>query len=73
MAGKTHRLGRVAGELNVGVSTLIDFLNSKGIKQDVNPNSKLEEGHYELLRQQFADDQTFTRQTQMLHYVVVRM
>ena len=65
MAGKTHRLGRVAGELNVGVSTLIDFLNSKGIKQDVNPNSKLEEGHYELLRQQFADDQTLKEQSKL--------
>lgn len=65
MAGKTHRLGRVAGELNVGVSTLIDFLNSKGIKQDVNPNSKLEEGNYELLRQQFADDQTLKEQSKL--------
>jgi translation initiation factor IF-2 len=57
MAGKTHRLGRVAGELNVGVSTLIDFLNSKGIKQDVNPNSKLEEGHYCLLYTSDAADE----------------
>lgn len=65
MAGKTHRLGRVAGELNVGVSTLIDFLNSKGIKQDVNPNSKLEEAHYELLRQQFADDQSLKAQSKL--------
>jgi translation initiation factor IF-2 len=65
MAGKTHRLGRVAGELNVGVSTLIDFLNSKGIKQDVNPNSKLEDGYYELLRQQFADDQTLKEQSKL--------
>ncbi len=65
MAGKTHRLGRVAGELNVGVSTLIDFLNSKGIKQDVNPNSKLEDGNYELLRQQFADDQTLKEQSKL--------
>jgi translation initiation factor IF-2 len=65
MAGKTHRLGRVAGELNVGVSTLIDFLNSKGIKQDVNPNSKLEDGYYELLRKQFADDQTLKEQSKL--------
>ena len=65
MAGKTHRLGRVAGELNVGVSTLIDYLNSKGIKQDVNPNSKLEDGYYELLRQQFADDQTLKEQSKL--------
>ncbi len=65
MAGKTHRLGRVAGELNVGVSTLIDFLSSKGIKQDVNPNSKLEEEHYDLLRKQFAHDQSLKEQSKL--------
>ena len=65
MAGKTHRLGKVAGELNVGVATLIDFLNSKGIKQDVNPNSKLEEDHYDLLRKQFAHDQSLKEQSKL--------
>jgi translation initiation factor IF-2 len=65
MAGKTHRLGRVAGELNVGVSTLIDFLQSKGVKIDHNPNSKLEEDHYDMLRQQFADDQIVKEQSKL--------
>jgi translation initiation factor IF-2 len=65
MAGKTHRLGRVAGELNVGISTLIDFLQSKGVKIDPNPNSKLEENHYDLLRQQFADDQIIKEQSKL--------
>jgi translation initiation factor IF-2 len=40
MAGKTQRLGKVAGELNVGISTLTDFLQSKGVSIDPNPNSK---------------------------------
>ncbi|MFN5416781.1 MAG: translation initiation factor IF-2 [Flavobacteriia bacterium] len=65
MAGKTHRLGRVAGELNVGVSTLVDFLTGKGIQIDSNPNSKLEENHYDLLRQQFADDQIVKEQSKL--------
>jgi len=65
MAGKTHRLGRVAGELNVGISTLVDFLQSKGVTIDINPNTKLDEGHYEVLRNQFADDQTLKEQAKL--------
>ena len=41
MVGKTHRLGKVAGELNVGISTLVDFLQSKGVTIDTNPNWKV--------------------------------
>lgn len=65
MAGKTHRLGKAAGELNVGISTLVDFLQSKGVKLDPNPNTKLEEHHYDLLRQQFADDQIVKEQSKL--------
>lgn len=65
MAGKTHRLGKVAGELNVGVPTLVDFLKSKGVPIDSNPNTKLEEDHYEMLRQQFADDQIVKEQSKL--------
>ena len=58
MAGKPIRLGRAAGELNVGISTLVEFLDSKGIKIDVNPNTKLEGEHYDILQTEFAADQT---------------
>jgi translation initiation factor IF-2 len=65
MAGKTHRLGKVAGELNVGISTLVDFLNSKGVSLEANPNSKLESEQYDLLRQQFAHDQNLKEQAKL--------
>ena len=65
MAGKTQRLGKVAGELNVGISTLTEFLQSKGVSIDPNPNSKLEGEHYDLLRQQFADDQSLKEQAKL--------
>jgi translation initiation factor IF-2 len=56
MAGKPIRLGKAAGELNVGISTLVEFLDSKGVKIDANPNTKLEEEHFDLLRKEFAAD-----------------
>jgi translation initiation factor IF-2 len=63
MAGKPIRLGKAAGELNVGISTLVDFLDSKGIKIDANPNSKLEGEHYEILQKEFAADQNLKEQS----------
>ena len=65
MAEKSIRLGKAAGELNVGISTLTEFLASKGVKIDINPNTKLEASHYELLRNEFAADQTIKEQSKM--------
>ncbi len=50
------RLGKAAGELNVGMSTLIDFLESKGVTIDASPNTKLTPEQYDLLRTEFAAD-----------------
>ncbi len=63
MAGKPIRLGKAAGELNVGLPTLIEFLESKGIKIDSNPNTRLEQEHYDLLCQEFAADQNLKEQS----------
>jgi len=65
MAGKAQRLGKAAGELNVGVSTIVEFLASKGIAIDSNPNSKLESDQYDMLRTQFAADQNLKEQSKM--------
>lgn len=65
MAGKPIRLGKAAGELNVGLSTLVEFLDSKGIKLDVSPNTKLEGEHYDLLRQEFAADQDLKEKSKL--------
>ncbi len=63
MAGKPIRLGKAAGELNVGISTLVDFLETKGVKIDTNPNTKLESEHYEMLQKEFAADQSLKEQS----------
>lgn len=63
MAGKPIRLGKAAGELNVGLPTLVEFLESKGIKIDSNPNTRLEQEYFELLCQEFAADQSMKEQS----------
>ncbi|MCO4814849.1 MAG: translation initiation factor IF-2 [Flavobacteriales bacterium] len=55
---KPIRLGKAAGELNVGMSTLVDFLISKDVKIDASPNTKLSPDQYAMLRVEFAADQT---------------
>lgn len=62
MAGKPIRLGKAASELNVGLPTLVEFLGSKGITIDSNPNTKLDPEHFHLLCTEFAADQTLKEQ-----------
>jgi translation initiation factor IF-2 len=65
MAGKTQRLGKAAGELNVGIATIVEFLDSKGLAIDSNPNTKLEPEQYDMLRTQFAADQNLKEQSKL--------
>ena len=53
--GKLRRLGAVARDLNVGKTTIVEFLKEKGFA-DINPNSKLDEKQYGLLVDEFAAD-----------------
>jgi translation initiation factor IF-2 len=53
---KTSRLSKVARELNVGIATIVDFLNTKGIKIDTNPNTKIEDNHYQILLSEFQSE-----------------
>ena len=63
MVGKPIRLGKAASELNVGLPTLVDFLEKKGLKIDSNPNTRLEPEHYDLLCQEFAADHDLKEQS----------
>lgn len=49
------RLSKIAKELNVGISSLVDHLASKGIEIESSPNTKVEEAHYDVLLEEFAD------------------
>ena len=63
MAGKPIRLGKAAGELNVGIPTIVEFLGSKGIVIDPTPTSRLEQEHYDILCREFAADQSMKEQS----------
>ena len=50
------RLIRVSKELNVGVSSLVEFLHKKGVEIETNPNVKIENEHYDMLVVEFGKD-----------------
>jgi len=64
MAGKVKRLSKVARELNVGITTLVEFLKTKDIEVDSNPNTRIEAEHYEILSEEFADDQSLKEEAE---------
>lgn len=53
---KTQRLSKVAKELNVSVSTITDFLKSKGHTIENNPMAKLSDDLYELLSNEYQSE-----------------
>ncbi|MDB9990506.1 translation initiation factor IF-2 [Flavobacteriales bacterium] len=50
------RLSKVARELNVGITTIVEFLNSKDKEVSSNPNTKIGEELYMLLLQEFQKE-----------------
>ena len=53
-----QRLSKVARELNVGISTIVEFLDSKGIEIDAKPNTKIESEVYDVLSEEFQEEKS---------------
>jgi len=53
---KNIRLSKVAREFNVGISSIVEVLNKKGIETSSNPNTKISEDSYGILAKEFRSD-----------------
>lgn len=60
------RLSKVAGELNVGIGTIVEFLQKKGFEVESNPNYKLSEEVVGLLEKEFRSDLTMKKESEKL-------
>ncbi|HPG73233.1 MAG TPA: hypothetical protein PLM49_03015, partial [Bacteroidales bacterium] len=60
---KPQRLAKIATELNVGTSSIIEFLAKKGHKIDTNPNTKIPAELLPLLRKEFSDSVSLKEQS----------
>jgi translation initiation factor IF-2 len=66
MAGKGTRLSKIAREFNVGISTIVEFLNKKGYEVDPNPNTKVTEEVYDLLIEEYSADISVKKESDLL-------
>jgi translation initiation factor IF-2 len=64
---KTTRLSKIARELNVGISTIVDFLHKKGVKIDSDPNAKITAEQHELLLKEFSTDLNAKKESEKLN------
>jgi len=56
--GKPKRLSKVAGEFNLGINTVIDFLSGKGFEIESKPTAKITPEMYDVLVGEFQSDKT---------------
>ena len=52
----SNRLNKVTKDLNVGITTVVEFLAKKGHAIKADPNTKITDEEYELLLKEFSDD-----------------
>jgi len=60
------RLNKVTRDLNVGMTTLVDFLQKKGHVVENNPNTKITEEEYEILVKEYSKDMTLKQESERL-------
>ncbi len=60
------RLNKVTRDLNVSISTAVEFLQKKGFTVEENPNTKITEEQFDLLKQEFKSDKDLKLQSERL-------
>ncbi len=50
------RLNKVTRDLNVGITTAVEFLQKKGFTVEANPNTKITDEQFDLLKKEFSTD-----------------
>jgi translation initiation factor IF-2 len=65
-AVKSIRLSKVVKEFNIGISTVVDFLQKKGIQVESNPNAKITEEAYEILLKEFQSEKAVKEESKLV-------
>ncbi|GAB7089271.1 translation initiation factor IF-2 [Marinifilum fragile] len=64
---QNKRLSKLAREFNVGISTIVDFLNKKGIEIDSNPNTKVSDDAYDILAKEYSSDLNLKKESEKVN------
>ena len=62
----TIRLNKVTRNLNVGIATVVDFLQKKGYTIEANPNTKITDEQYAALVKEFSKDKDLKNKNLLL-------
>jgi len=66
------RLSKIAREFNVGISTIVEFLNKKGYAIDPNPNTKIPPDIYDILIHEYSSDLSAKKESEKLSLRTLR-
>lgn len=69
---KGTRLSKLAKELNVGISTIVDFLKKKGHHIDPNPNTKVSSEIVALLEKEFSSAMALKKESEKISLNTLR-
>lgn len=69
---KPINLLKAAKELNIGLSTVVDYLNSKGYTVENKPNTKLSGEMYDMLSKEFLGDKMTREQAKKIEIGKIR-
>ena len=62
----TIRLNKVTRDLNVGIATVVEFLQKKGYDVESSPNAKITDEQYDELVKEFSKDKNLKKETEKL-------
>ncbi len=62
------RLNKVTRDLNVGLSTIVEFLHKKGFSVEENPNTKISDEEYALLIKEFSSDKNLKLESEKISH-----
>ncbi|MCK9159143.1 MAG: translation initiation factor IF-2 [Bacteroidaceae bacterium] len=60
------RLNKVTRDFNVGIATVVEFLQKKGFPVEENPNTKITEEQYQVLKKEFNKDKDLKVESERL-------
>lgn len=69
---KGARLSKLAKELNVGISTIVEFLHKKGHDVDKDPNTKIAPELVAILEKEYSKDITVKKQSEQIDLKIMR-
>ncbi len=71
--GISLRLSKAAKEFNLTTTRIVEFLASKGVKIDANPNGKIGDAEYKMLLKEFSSDKSAREEAEHVSHTITKV